>query len=124
MEYLSTLISSSVNQGSWKPFKINNFDFKISHLLFTDDVLLFAKTDNHTMSSIRLILNDFCRTSGMKIYFDKSKLWLSPSIMENQKNFISNSLKIRNTSCLGIYLGYPLKPKYTSSNFNYILHKI
>lgn len=124
MEYLSTLISTNVNQNKWKPFKVNNFDFKTSHLLFVDDILLFAKAYNYIISSIKLILYEFCKVRRMKINHEKSTLWLSPSIPNDRKNYISNSLQISNTSSLGTSLGYPLKPKCTSSDFNYILHKI
>lgn len=124
MKYLSTRISISINQDTWKPFKINNIDFKISHLLFAANVLLFAKVDNHTISYIKLILEEFCKTSKMDINLEKYKLWLSLHIPNDRKAYISNFLQINNIPCLGTYLGYPLKPKYASSNFNYIIHKI
>lgn len=124
MEYLSILISNSINQGNQKTFKIKNQDCKISHLLFADDVLLFAKADPLTISSIKHILDDFHSTSRMEINLDKSKLWLSPYIPENRKSYISHLLQVNNASNLETYLGFPLKPRYSSSEFNYIIHKL
>lgn len=46
MDYLSVMITNYVAKGEWKPFKLNNNDFNISHLLFADDVLLFVKDDS------------------------------------------------------------------------------
>lgn len=37
---------------------------------------------------------------------------------------MSNTLQINNTSNLGNYLGYPLKPSYSSADFNFITHKL
>lgn len=77
------MVSNSVNQGDWKPFTIKNHDLKISHLLFADDMLLFARADLHTIDTINHTINSFCEDSGMQINFEKkSKLWLSPHIPE------------------------------------------
>lgn len=124
MNYLSAMIFESVNHGNWKPFKIRNHDLNISHLLFVDDVLFFAKANLHTISTIKHIIDSFYKFSEMEINLKKSKLWLSPHIPENRKILISNLLQINITSNLGTYLGYPLKPNYSSSYFNFIIHKL
>lgn len=124
MKFLSTLISSSVNLGDWEPFKLRNHDLKVSHLLFADDVLLFARADLDIVDTIYHTLDTFCKTSGMQINLEKLKLWLSPHIPDFKRTSISNSLRINITSSLGTYLGFPLKPKYSSSDFNFVIHKI
>lgn len=95
-----------------------------SYLLFVDDVLLFAKADNTSLSSIKNTFDHFCKTSGMEINFNISKLWLSPGISDERKNPISQLLQINNTPNLGTYLGLPLKPNNTQAEFNYIIHNI
>lgn len=126
MEFLSFPISTHVNNNNWKPFSLKNSDLKVSHLFFVDDVLIFAKADSLSIPSIKNILNEFCLVIGMDINFKKkkSKLWLSPYISIKKKTFISNSLGIIHTPNLGTYLDYPLKPKYSTSDFNYIIHKL
>lgn len=47
-----------------------------------------------------------------------------PGINEQRKLEISQTLQIQNTSNLGTYLGFPLKPKYSTSDFNFIIHKL
>lgn len=74
MDYLSVMISNTVAFGVWKPFKIKNHDLNISHLPFADDILLFAKADNNTLSSVKNTINHFCNNSGMEINLDKSKI--------------------------------------------------
>lgn len=124
MEYLSTLILDNIRNKNWTPFKLKNHELQVSHLLFADDVLLFAKANFTSISSIKDTIDHFCSISGMKINLEKSKLWLSPNITENKKTHISEALQIRNTSNLGSYLGFPLKPNYSSFDFNFIIHKI
>lgn len=60
----------------------------------------------------------------MEINLEKSKPWISPSMVEEKKASISNFLQISHCNNLGNYLGYPLKLTYKSSNFNHILDKI
>lgn len=118
------MISDAVNSINWKPFKLNNQNLCISHLLFVYDVLLFAKTDTCSINTIGHIIGSFCNVSGMEINFDKFKLWLSQKIPNHRKHQISNSLRINATSSIGSYLRFPLKPKYKIADFNIIIDKI
>lgn len=49
MEYLSLQIHQATNLGDWYPFKTKHNNFKISHLFFVDDVLLFAKVTDKSL---------------------------------------------------------------------------
>lgn len=124
MEYLSIMISDSVNSGDWKPFRLRKHDLQMSHLLFVDGVLLLAEDYSYTIDNINYIIDTFYKTSGMQINLEKSKLWLSPLIHEDMKMIISNSLRINASGSLGTYLAFTLKPKYSSSDFNFVAHKI
>lgn len=70
------------------------------------------------------VLNKFCSTSGMTINFDKSKVLFSKTGCTSTINHFQNTLNIRQTSDLGYYLGYPLKPTYKNANFTYIKDKL
>lgn len=50
--------------------------------------------------------------------------WISPITTIERIDRITNFLHIRNSSNLGTYLGYPLKAKYTNSDFNQILNRL
>lgn len=93
-------------------------------MLFADDVLLFAKAHNLSIQAIKETISSFCKTSGMDINLDKSKLWLSPHIPSNRKDLITNCLQIPSITNLGTYVGYQLKTNYTSSDFNQIIQKM
>lgn len=60
----------------------------------------------------------------MTINLDKSKVWFSPTIEDNKRNQITNTLQIRQDNDLGMYLGYPLKPSYKPANFQFLIDKI
>lgn len=92
MEYLSILITDAINKKLWKPFTLRNNSLEISHLFFADDVLFFAKADDLSLNQINSVIKDFCEVSGMEINLEKSKVWLSPGILNNRKNYISNLL--------------------------------
>ena len=38
------MISDSVDRGDWKPIFVSKEGIRISHLLFADDIMLFAES--------------------------------------------------------------------------------
>lgn len=121
IDYLSIIINQVSEHNYWTPFQHKSQNFKVCHLLFADDVLLFAKIDPKSVQTIKAILDHLCLVSGMEINFEKFKLWLSQSIPPNTKDNISNFLQIPTTTNLGSYLGYQLKTNYTNVDFNKIV---
>lgn len=49
----------------------------LSHLLFIDDIVLFAEASIHQMKVIRSCLGRFCAWSGEKVSFVKSSIFFS-----------------------------------------------
>ncbi|KAL4298591.1 hypothetical protein AHAS_Ahas17G0016200 [Arachis hypogaea] len=66
MDKLSQLIEEKVNRKIWKPIKAGRNGPLISHLLFADDLLLFAKADTSQMGVILDSLRDFRLASELK----------------------------------------------------------
>lgn len=64
MEYLSISIAQAINSNSWKPFRLRNHNTEVSHLLFVDDILLFAKANDESINCINSVIQNFCNISG------------------------------------------------------------
>ena len=54
----------------------NSTSIRISHLLFTDDTILFCDASREQILSIRLVLTCFQAFTGLKVNVGKSKLSL------------------------------------------------
>ena len=125
MEGLSLLINDRVEGRTWDPIRVSRGGPAISHLLFTDDVLLSSKA---TAFQVRLVgenLNLFCRASGLKVNVVKSRVMCSPSVSRQRRELFTTISLIHFASDLGKYLGFPLwisRPR--KNDFAFIVDKL
>jgi hypothetical protein len=125
MEKLSIAINHAVYQKNWDPIHISNTGPCLSHLLFADDVLLFAKAKNSQIKFITDLLECFSLASGLKINLSKSRAFYSSGITHDKINRLTSLSGIRNTSSLEKYLGFPmLKGRAKKSDFIFIIEKM
>lgn len=85
LERLSQLINLRVDNREWNPIKISKNNPNISHLLFTDDMLLFAEASEEQVQVIMDCLNCFCIHSGKKVNMAKTKLFFSKTLMKESE---------------------------------------
>ena len=81
----------------------------LSHLLFGDDLVPFAKADHVNCSTIRDVLDVFCVRSGQSINESKSRVYFSPNIDMDTRESLCDILGFRSTPNLEKYLGFPIK---------------
>jgi hypothetical protein len=67
MDKLSHLISHEVHVGEWKPMKAGITGPLISHLMFADDLILFAEASAQQLNVVLNILGRFCQMSGQQV---------------------------------------------------------
>lgn len=97
----------------------------ISHLLFTDDMLLFVEASMKQMTPIRECLDFFCLHLGQKVNVDKTIILFSKNVEGQLAQSISIESGFSKTSNLGKYLGVPLlHNRVLVSTYGYILKKI
>lgn len=60
---LTNLIDQCIQPSHWKPLTINRKTFKISHLTFADDILLFGQGTSDSIDVIHSVLNLYSTTS-------------------------------------------------------------
>ena len=124
MEYLSHLIKGKCNQKLWPSVRTSQGGLPISHLMFANDVMLFARADHVSCSTIRDVLNEFCSKSGQSISEAKSRDFFSPNVDRDQRESLYDILGFASTPNLGKYLGIPIKHPGTLMDVNFVLDRV
>ncbi|GKV49594.1 hypothetical protein SLEP1_g56334 [Rubroshorea leprosula] len=125
MERLSHKIQSKVHSKAWKPFRLSRGGFALSHLFFSDDLMLFSEASNQQVEVIMGCLTEFSNESGVDINLTKSKLYVSPNIQRHVAGNLSAACGIPLTIDLGSYLGVPiLHGRPSASTYKLLLEKI
>ncbi|XP_020259573.1 uncharacterized protein LOC109836061 [Asparagus officinalis] len=112
MEYLSRRLDKLKNEKNFK-YHPRCGKLKITHLVFADDLLLFAKGDILSVQHLNQCLNDFSTTTGLVANPEKSSIFYGG---------VSDTVKTSIGDCLGFkegvwpikYLGVPLLYKRLS----------
>ncbi|KAF7844395.1 reverse transcriptase [Senna tora] len=115
-------ILEQVQKKKWSPVKIRGIS--ISHLLFADDVLMFAKTDSESIYAIKSVLDRFLQCSGLSVNSGKSSIWFSPNTPNSDRTFASRSLGFGESPKPGKYLGFHLGVSKRASDFKPIVDKV
>ncbi len=117
MEAFSRMIDKAIGAGLISGFDVSRKDHDpllISHLLFTDDTLIFYEADPNHILHLRSILIWFEATSRLNVNLGKSEL-----VQVGEVPFIEELADILGckTSTLPMtYLGLPLGTKYKSKD--------
>lgn len=124
MEFLTPLIEGKCVQGSWIPLKASRGNIGISHLIFADDLILFANVTEEACEAMLEVLQVFCSESSQKLSVDKSRMYFSPNVDQVKREEVCDKLGIQSTSNFGKYLGFPLKHKGSNRNcFKFVLRR-
>ncbi|KAK6131672.1 hypothetical protein DH2020_034579 [Rehmannia glutinosa] len=106
MEYLSRLISLRTSTHIFKYHPRCN-ELKISHLIFADDLMFFAKGETHSIKILIDCLDEFKHVSGLDINSSKSNIFTAGIFGKDLDdildlvNYPKGTLPVR-------YLGVPL----------------
>ncbi|XP_020249389.1 uncharacterized protein LOC109826779 [Asparagus officinalis] len=85
---------------------------KISHLIFTDDLLLFAKDDLYSIQKLYQCVKDFSDTTGLESNMDKCPIYfggVDASVKSEIKNFLGFSEGVLPFKYLGVPLIWRLQ---------------
>ena len=67
-------------------------------------------------------MNEFCGQFGQIVSEAKSKVYISPNVDRDMRDFLCNILGFQSTPNIGKYLGIPIKhPSPSSHDFNFVL---
>ncbi|KAE8691300.1 hypothetical protein F3Y22_tig00110890pilonHSYRG00751 [Hibiscus syriacus] len=89
MERPAQPIQFEINRNRWKPFRTDKHGPDISHLLFSDDMILSAEASIEQLDVIRNVLDHFCIVSGHKITMEKTTIYFFRNVSLELKNIIN-----------------------------------
>nr|KYP43190.1 Putative ribonuclease H protein At1g65750 family [Cajanus cajan] len=108
MERLALRISEMLQAGQWKPIQLSPGGLPLSHLLFADDILLFCHASEDQARLVASVLEEFSRSSGLKVNLTKSKFVSSRRVSQRRIETLEGLLGIGHTNRIGKYLGVPM----------------
>ena len=77
----------------------------VSHLLFTDDILLFFRANRESAKEIKEVLNIYCQASRQRINMDNSSIHFVKGCRQSLREVIRGVLDVHNESLSEKYLG-------------------
>ena len=123
-DYSKTIEEYEIAQR-WKPIRASRDGPLLSNLFFAENIILFAKASVEQAMVIQDCLSRFCRASGQKNSYPKSRIYFSKNVTDITQSEISRALGIEMTSDLGLYLRMPtLTSRVTKATFNHLCEKI
>ncbi|GMJ05563.1 hypothetical protein HRI_004225500 [Hibiscus trionum] len=106
-EGLSALIRSKLRRGQLRGAVIARNAPPITHLLFADDCLLFGDATAAGASILRDILITYSHASGQLINFDKSGVFFSSNVIEENRSDVCRILNVNSSTNMERYFGLP-----------------
>lgn len=124
-EGLSSLLHQRENRGELQGIRNGRLGPPISHLLFADDNIFFAKSDNRSVDALKNTLNVYCQGSGQKINLDKSSVFLGPHCPDLVKDRVKTKLEVQSEELNDFYLGTPTSVgRSPTATFNFLYDKL
>lgn len=108
---LSHLVEQEVVSGNWITVKMGSQGPRISHLIFTDDFLLFGEATKKQMQCVMETLQNFCSLTGHEVSEEKSNILLFSNVTRSFRHKLLQISKFGETIQFDKYLGVPLSGK-------------
>ena len=110
MQVLSSLFRKAEECSEIDPIACGSVT--VSHIIFTDDVMIFLQVDKKNARNLKRILDQFSSLSGMNINYGKSAIFYGGSVQHRSQ--ISSHLRLSQGELPIRYLGFPLISKRLS----------
>jgi hypothetical protein len=97
----------------------------ISHLLFADDSIVFACSDDRSVSTLKEVLNKYCDASGQRINLQKYYVFFGHKCVDPIKQRVKASLEVGNEVLQDSYLGMPTEvARAASASFKFLPDRV
>lgn len=107
VEVLHLIIEKSTSMLLWEGIEANPGGFRISHLQYADDILLFCPPKMEFLQNIKKALILFHLASGLKVNFHKSSL-MGLNVTDAWIDCVAKNLLCKKGSIPFTYLGLPI----------------
>jgi hypothetical protein len=107
-DYLSVLMKHYESQGLISGMKVSRRAPSISHLLFSDDSLLFFKLDDGQAVQVRELLSTFEKGTGQKLSPAKCSILVCHNVDDTLVNQVKQALGVERSEFDAKYLGLPM----------------
>jgi hypothetical protein len=97
---LSCLLQKKERRGELQGLRNGKNGPSISHLLFADDSIFFARSDQQSVDSLKEVLNCYCEASGHRIFFGRK-------CQDSVKIMVKSRLEVTSEILHDTYLGMP-----------------
>ncbi|GJS06816.1 reverse transcriptase domain, reverse transcriptase zinc-binding domain protein, partial [Tanacetum coccineum] len=74
-EGLNAIVSKAVEKGIFRGVVVGDNNVMVSHLQYADDTIFFGEWDKENAKSLMCILKCFEEVSGLKVNYNKSKIY-------------------------------------------------
>ena len=111
MQVLSSMFKQAEQNGELVPMACGST--AVSHIIFTDDLMVFLKADKKNARGLKKILDDFSARSGLNINFPKSAIYFGGMVKD--RRWIETHLSLSVGEHPVSYLGLPLLSKRLSA---------
>lgn len=125
MEKLTHMILDRVKHKHWCGLKAGRNGPMISHMMFADDLVLFAEANSNQLNEILTCLQEFMEMSGHKLSQEKTYIYFSPNVKHATKRAICVSSGFKEVQDLGRYLGANIShPKRRKAKYETVIERI
>ena len=124
-DVLSRLIDRQFNSGAINGVKMNPSGPAFTHVMYADDLMLFAKATSREVSVLDDCLELYCQWSGQLVNHEKSGIIFSKLVSRERKRAIKEELNMKTISEHANYLGAPLfASRSRSKDFKFLQEKV
>jgi hypothetical protein len=125
MEGLSCLLQKMEDLGVLQGLRNGKQGPPISHLLFADDSIVFACSDDRSVSTLKEVLNKYCDASGQRINLQKYYVFFGHKCVDPIKQRVKASLEVGNEVLQDSYLGMPTEvARAASASFKFLPDRV
>lgn len=123
-DVLSKMIIKARDSNEICGIKLNRHCPQLSHIFFANDALLFLKAEVQNCDNIKAILKDYGIASRQRINFDKSGVFFSSNMCDNDKQLLSDFFDVPSMKGDAEYLGLPTSwGRLKSEAYSFIVEK-